>query len=316
MSPQTRNLVTALSLLLATACSPLLAAGVLPAEYRCEVEPKPLASKKGWPGGRLFFNGMTQMKRVSWVYTWGVDFRKRGDLPDGVQFVPMIWGRGGVKWLKQGGVDSLIERRKSGEISELLGFNEPDHPRQSHMTVEEAIDDWPWLMKTGLRLGSPAVAGNRGDWLDRFMAEIAKRHWRVDFICVHRYGGPNVESFLKTIDGYYERYKKPIWLTEFAVVEDGAESHGRNRQDPAAVARFMKDLTAALDQRPYVERYCWFCCPQEMLRGSCSALFTQGSQEKPIGTWTLTKLGELYRDLPGGSGKPAGSDPIPRRREE
>ena len=59
----------------------------LAAEFRCRVSPAPLASKKGWGGTKYCWNGMTQMKHVSWAYCWGTDYKRRGALPKGVEFV-------------------------------------------------------------------------------------------------------------------------------------------------------------------------------------------------------------------------------------
>ena len=45
----------------------------------------------------------------------------------------------------------------------LLGFNEPDLAEQANMTVEKALELWPRLEATGMRLGSPAVACGAAD---------------------------------------------------------------------------------------------------------------------------------------------------------
>ena len=83
----------------------------------------------------------------------------------------------------------LGRAKKQG--STLLGFNEPDRADQAHMTVNQALDLWPRLQSTGLRLGAPAVATGgdvAGGWLDRFMKGAKARHYRVDFIPLHWYG--------------------------------------------------------------------------------------------------------------------------------
>jgi hypothetical protein len=62
----------------------------------------------------------------------------------------MIWGQADVT------TKELAAAKASG-AGVLLGFNEPNVHPQSNMTVEQAIADWPELMATGLRLGSPAT---------------------------------------------------------------------------------------------------------------------------------------------------------------
>jgi len=70
-----------------------------------------------------------------------------------------------------------------------LGFNEPDHPDQANMTVQQALDLWPHLTATGMRVGSPATAADpssSGSWLEQFMDGAKARGYRVDFVCVVR----------------------------------------------------------------------------------------------------------------------------------
>ena len=78
--------------------------------------------------------------------------------------------------------------------SHLLGANEPDHVEQSNISVEEAIEEWPILMKTGARLGSPATTDF--NWLYRFIDECDVRNYRVDYVVIHAYwGGKNPSSW-------------------------------------------------------------------------------------------------------------------------
>jgi putative glycosyl hydrolase len=174
-------------------------------------------ARKG--AGIWVFNGVHRaliQSRVSWYYTWGPDHHGITS-PRGVAFVPMIWGAGSVTNA------TLREVKHEGQY--LLGFNEPDLASQANMTVSRALNLWPRLMSTGMRLGSPAVAtgaATRGGWLDRFMRGAAARHYRVSFITVHWYGGDFVasravaelKSYLKAI---HARYHRPLWLTEFAL---------------------------------------------------------------------------------------------------
>lgn len=119
---------------------------------------------------------------ASWYHNWA---SSTGEVakPDGVEFVPTIWGPGSVN-------DAELGKAKQ-EGKNLLTFNEPDLPSQANMTPEQALDLWPQLEKTGLPLGAPAVAtdADKPDgWLDRFMKGAAERGLRVDFIPVHWYG--------------------------------------------------------------------------------------------------------------------------------
>ncbi|GAA0592702.1 RNA polymerase [Kribbella sandramycini] len=191
---------------------------------------------------------------ASWYYTWAVNPQGIAT-PPGVEFVPMIWGRGSVT------PGALAEAKANGTT--LLGFNEPDMAGQANMTVQQALDLWPQLQSTGMRLGAPAVAfggDTPGGWLDRFMAGAAQRGYRVDFIPIHWYGSDfsaaatgHLESYLNAV---YNRYRKPIWLTEYALTD---WSTGTARYPTQAQqVDFINRSSAMLKSKSYVERFSWF----------------------------------------------------------
>ncbi|KAA6331416.1 hypothetical protein EZS27_019982, partial [termite gut metagenome] len=125
-------------------------------------------SKKGWSGGRghiVESNGWNRqtneiaLTQSTWFYSWGIS----DPLCVDAEFVPMKWGYGGH-------FDEINARR---EVTHLLGYNEQNRPDQSNMSVEQAIEEWPRLMKSGLRLGSPSVSDNSRleSWLYKFIDE-------------------------------------------------------------------------------------------------------------------------------------------------
>lgn len=187
---------------------------------------------------------------VSWCYNWRPV--PGSPLPQGVEFVPMIWGKKDF---------SEIQKAKNyGKV--LLGFNEPDREKQANMTVEEALDVWPKLEATKMRIGSPVPAGGGarpGGWLDRFMTGAKEKGYRVDFVCLHWYGeNYDPDAATKSLKAYltavHERYQKPIWLTEFALSKHSTGA-------PATVAEqqaFIAKALPMLDGLPFVERYSWF----------------------------------------------------------
>ncbi|SFB40260.1 Glycosyl hydrolase catalytic core [Amycolatopsis marina] len=214
-----------------------------------------LAGKKGVSVNTVAgVNEALRDVRVDWFYNWAADpqgVAKPGD----TEFVPMIWGSGSV-------TPQQLERAKSLGTT-LLGFNEPDMAGQANMSVEQALTLWPQLESTGMRLGAPAVAfgGDQpGGWLDRFMSGAAARGSRVDFIPLHWYGSDFSPAAVDHLRGYlravHERYGKPIWLTEYALIDF---THGTPRYptEEEQVA-FVKNSTAMLQGLPFVERYAWF----------------------------------------------------------
>lgn len=230
-----------------------------------------------------FWPGILTDLRCRWVYTWMGNVPT--DLPEGTEFIPMIRS-GGIT--NTTAIAKVADQAKANDITELLGLNEPDAAKQDDMTVEAALDAWPLLMETGLRLGSPGCVHPDKDWMVQFMAGVEERKLRVDFICVHSYGGPNAQAFLNRLDKVHAMYGRPLWITEFGVGDWSAKTPEENMHAPETVLRFMDDVLPALDKLDYLERYAWFPSLPESAPLGTSALFD--------GEGELTILGERYRD--------------------
>ena len=207
------------------------------------------------------FNGVDRALKKSgatWYYTWAPDHQ--GIIsPHGVGFVPMIWGAGSV-------TTANLQEVKHEPSRYLLGFNEPDNSGQSNMTPAQALALWPKLVATKKILGSPAVATNaatQGAWLDKFMRGARARHLRVNFIAVHWYGADFVTSqAVQQLKSYlvaiHARYRRPIWLTEFALINF---SNGVSFPTPSQQAAFVTAAARMLQGLPYLQRYAWFALP-------------------------------------------------------
>lgn len=191
---------------------------------------------------------------AAWYYDWSPTTGNVAK-PAGAEFVPMIWGSASVN------DTDLAQAEREG--TQLLAFNEPDMAGQANMSPEQALDLWPRLEETGLRLGAPAVAyggDTAGGWLDRFMSGAAARGYRVDFIPLHWYGGDFGPAAADQLRGYlqavYDRYHKPIWLTEYALTDF---SSGTPRYPtPQEQTDFVRSSTSMLESLDFVERYGWF----------------------------------------------------------
>jgi hypothetical protein len=194
---------------------------------------------------------------AGWYYNWSSNNDSMPG-PAGVEFVPMIRAKGDA-------TDAGIAKAKKESDGELLGFNEPDMAGQADMSVDKALELWPRLESTGLRLGSPAVAvgGDRaGQWLDRFMTGAKRAGRRVDFITLHWYGSDfgaaAVDQFLGYVDAVHKRYNKPVWVTEFGLMNfSGSPKYPSASQ----LVTFIKGTTKGMQSRSYVERYAWFGLP-------------------------------------------------------
>jgi len=241
--------------------------------------PKPAVSpKKGvavWN-----FTGVSRAlsaSGASWYYTWST---KHDGIttPPKASFVPMIWGAGSVT------TSALAEAKKAGPY--LLGFNEPDLAGQANMSVDQALQLWPQLMATGSTLGSPAVAwggADAGGWLDRFMTGAAAKTYRVDFIALHWYGADfrtaNAVSQLRAyLTAVWNRYHKPIWLTEFALIDF---SSGTRFPTQAEQAAFVTAACSMLSSLSFLHRYAWFGLPAS--DKDQSGLFRSGTDITTVG---------------------------------
>lgn len=217
-----------------------------------------------------------------WFYSWNSAIPE--GVPRGTEFIPMVFRYGG----DPAKISGPAAAAKKAGITELLGFNEPDVKKQGNMTVEETLDAWPLLMETGMRLGSPGCVHPDKEWMVEFMAGVKERSLRVDFVCVHSYGGPGPESLVKRLEKVYQMFERPLWITEFAVGDWEAESAETNRHKPERVLQFMEQVLPMLDRLDFVERYAWFPAKTTSIPLGTSSLFdAEGA---------LTQLGECYRD--------------------
>ena len=151
--------------------------------------------------------------------------------------------------LEQDALGKIKSQLAQTKTKNLLGFNEPDLKSQANMTVDEAIRLWPKLQSTGLRLGSPATINPTSTWLSEFMSKADKGGLRVDFVTMHCYAWPNVESFLGKVKALHEKYGKPIWVTEYAVADWSATASRPSKYSRAATQAFMRDSVAGMGRR-------------------------------------------------------------------
>jgi Glycosyl hydrolase catalytic core len=194
----------------------------------------------------------------------------------------MIWGADAAN-----NPNTMAAVRRAGDT--LLTFNEPDMSQQANMTPEQALDLWPKLQATGMRLSSPAPAWGADDsngWLDQFMTGARQRGYRVDFIALHWYGSdfsPAAVGQLKSyLEATHQRYGLPIWLTEFALINFGG---GQKYPTDSQQTAFIRGATGMLQGLPYLQRYAWFGLPAT--NDSGTGLYTESG--------TLTAAGRAYR---------------------
>lgn len=219
-----------------------------------------------------------------WHYSW--NWELRNNYPEGVEFVPMLWDE---KHVTTENINYLKELAENEEIKYLLGFNEPDLESQANMTVDEAIALWPQLESVGVPLGSPVTTSPNKDWMNEFMDKAIENNLRVDFVAIHIYDRSNVDRFINLLNETYEKFQRPIWITEFALRDSGASSSVPNKYSQEDVLAYMQNLLPKIQELEFVHRYAWFDTStdnQNYDKLSSAELITENN--------ILTNLGSYY----------------------
>jgi len=215
----------------------------------------------------------------NWFYDWGaLDVSTTN-----TEFVPMAWNI-----TLANNFLNLNTYPNSTDINTLLAFNEPDGTGQANIPdVNVALPVYKNLLRTGYRMGSPATKEeNWNRWLSDFTTIAEADDARIDFVAIHWYDwgnwsssngdvNPTPQQLLTRLNNYinnvYNRYGKPIWITEF--------NANVNRPAPVQDA-FMRLALPSLDANPKVERYAYFF----------------ETTFPAVVNGTLTALGQTYKD--------------------
>ncbi|MBP5773192.1 MAG: hypothetical protein J6W35_03890 [Eubacterium sp.] len=227
-------------------------------------------------------NIKTKEMGLGWYYNWGrgaINTDKYKDL----EYVPMVWGDTNANTIK-----SKMETAINQGSKHMLGFNEPDMDWSGggcNMETSTAINLWPNFTQymDRIRVGSPAYAiWGSGSKMVQFMAGVENN---VDFVCLHCYpadwnGGKSMADWFiqSVVKDAYNRYHKPIWITEYSTSGNGITQEG--------TASFIENLFPALDELEYVERHAWFSFN--------SASFGGGLYNYSTGE--LSKSGQMFAD--------------------
>jgi len=185
---------------------------------------------------------------LSWYYNWNPT-----PIMNDQRLVPFVAMKAQQYW-------PSFEMLDVSSDPHALLYNEPNHKEQANLTPQAAAAQWAqaedflyWNPK--VRLGSPCPAndGNKhmlgGDpfkWMDEYIRLLPPGAWnKIAFVTIHPYG--NFSQLKNMVDTTWKKYKKPIWVTEFAAIGG-----------LAAQTQLMREALPYLDSNPHVERYAWF----------------------------------------------------------
>ncbi len=230
---------------------------------------------------------------VAWYYNWG-EKPSSGSQYQGIEYVPMVWKETNANNLKNR-VNSAINKG----YKYILTYNEPDLAGQCNMSVNDVYNAWQGLDDVdGIKISSPVTAlwpKASTNWFQTFMEKIdVDNDYDPDFISIHcypdNYAGAGMATWFleEVVDWTWNKYHKPIWITEFSTTGSSVTATGGN-----GTKEFWEAVMPGLDEREYVERYAAF-----------------GFNSDTTGLWKyatgdLTPGGEVYRDL----GNPDGYTP-------
>lgn len=246
------------------------------------------SAKRGISGPMQLESDITLLAPgVCWQYNWGASVPMARIMHENnMAFYPMAWnnhfGAGEMRAYKEAYPE---------DAQFILAYNEPNLTDQANMTPEVAASYWPELkqfaQQTGYKLISPAVnygtlAGYHDPikWLDEFFSQPGVSLDDVDGIAIHCYmpSGESLKSFVRLFD----KYNKPIYMTEFCHAGSGITN------DVAQQQRYMADVLNFMECDDKVGGYSWF-----MVRGSGSwkaiSLLNTNAKEP-----ALTELGAEY----------------------
>ncbi|BCR92747.1 glycoside hydrolase family 128 protein [Aspergillus chevalieri] len=200
---------------------------------------------------------------ISWAYNWAAT--PGGTLPDGVEFVPMLWGTKSISDFV-----ANIETVLFGSNSKyIMGFNEPDLANQAAMSVSDAVSTFKQFIAPHAgraTLVSPGVT-NSGDadkglsWLRQFLSSCSD--CGIGVLAVHWYGteARDFTNFVQqAIDLANQQGLKEVWVTEFALTTD-ISTGGLT----SASADFLRQVRPWLDRQSMVTRYAYFWAEEGFL---------------------------------------------------
>lgn len=167
--------------------------------------------KKGWAGGSV--EEMVLCNSDNY-YRWSADkiydsndVAAKGFYEFDREFSPIkqqYW------WPGWDQIDSLQN------VIHLCGYNEPNMEGQADQSVDVAIEQWPYMFTSGLRLGSPAPTGVYTSWSDDFWAAIKRFNYRCDINVTHIYEYIDGNAWRERVKHMVEESGgRPCWVTEY-----------------------------------------------------------------------------------------------------
>jgi len=169
----------------------------------------------------------------------------------------MLWGDGSLG-ADQDDWNRLVQfKALTSTPAYIIGPEEPDcsTPGSAAMSIDATATLWNTVIAPhgaqGSVLMSPSMCHQIDEtFLTPWMAKISVQ---PDVINIH-VNKKNMAGVKASIDYYYNKYKKPIWVTEFACVEDQSWTPCT---DQGEINQFINDIVDVFekDERVYAYAY-------------------------------------------------------------
>lgn len=179
--------------------------------------------------------------------------------------------------------------------------NEPRNSSDDHpQDLATILNNWENMMRTGLRLCSPASWDGSDYWnatgfLADFLDSIDARGWRCDIIDLHCYWDT---GRFDNMHNWSDKYKRPIWISEWcwgaSWDKNGAFASGVTQTD---VKNALQTICSKMNSWNYVERYYYWNGEADI-----SKLYKNG----------LTPAGVYYAGMNSGVGYNGKYDFVPK----
>ena len=283
-----RTIIFATVVLLFAACQPPETPS--PSDEMNVVDAMPKSAKRGVAFSFTQVTDLPLMSPyISWDYNWGNTPSNDAAMwfdANEMDFCPMCWNGN----YNADAIRAFVAAHPNTKY--LLAFNEPNLTDQANMTPSKAAELWPPVValakELNLKLVSPAMnygtlAGYSDPikWLDEFFAQPNVDINDIYAISIHCY-----MSSASAVQGYvekFEKYNKPIWMTEFCAWDPV----------PGSVTTQMDYMCAVLnylEANPKVERYAWFI-PRSGNKVDSPPYMQLLTHDYPA---DLTDLGKMY----------------------
>ncbi|RDB25845.1 Alkali-sensitive linkage protein 1 [Hypsizygus marmoreus] len=190
---------------------------------------------------------------IGWWYDWS----PRPSKPGMPIAVPMLWGVGTTDSTDAARLADFKKIKTAPPF--VLAYEEPDCPPgfgSAGVSVSAGVSGWESLIvplgNRGTLIGSPSMCKQADEtWLADFRSKIST-DW--DFTAIH-INKNNLAGVKKDIDHYWETYKKPIWVTEFACVND--HNGFVPCTDQEEIDTFIKEIVPFLEANEHVYAYAY-----------------------------------------------------------